>query len=110
VKYKFLLKSALFITLPLLAIASPSAIGQERPGKPKMQYMGAFDAGQAGASIYKLFDNTEDVVCYILAPDVAGRKLVGGGKWVYDGNNVGSISCLKVRLPVVPINPAVTKK
>ena len=73
--------------------------------KPKMQFMGAYDAGQAGVSIYKMFDPTEDVVCYILMPETAGRKAVEGGKWIYDGNSVGSLSCLKVKLPVVPLAP-----
>ena len=78
--------------------------------KPKMQFMGAYDAGQAGANIYKMFDPTEDVVCYILMPETAGRRAVEGGKWIYDGNNIGSISCLKVKLPVVPLAPAVQQK
>ena len=75
------------------------------PEKPKMQFMGAYDAGQAGVSIYKMFDPTEDVVCYILAPEVASRKALDGDKWIYDGNSAGSISCLKVKLPVVPLSP-----
>jgi hypothetical protein len=78
--------------------------------KPRMQFMGAYDAGQAGANIYKMFDPTEDVVCYILMPETAGRKAVEGGKWIYDGNNIGSISCLKVKLPVVPLAPAAPQK
>jgi hypothetical protein len=78
--------------------------------KPKMQFMGAYDAGQAGANIYKLFDPTEDVVCYILTPEIAGRRAIEGGKWIYDGNNIGSISCLKVKLPVIPLAPAAPQK
>lgn len=73
--------------------------------KPKMKFLGAYDAGQPGVNIYKLLDPTEDVVCYVLMPEVAGRKPVDGGKWIYDGNTVGSISCLKVRVPVIPIAP-----
>ena len=101
---------ALVAALPLLSMASPAALGQERVNKPRMKFMGAFDAGQTGASIYKMLDPTEDVVCYILAPDVAGRKAIAGDKWIYDGNAVGSISCLKVRLPVIPIGPAAPQK
>lgn len=81
------------------------AHAQEPAKKPQMQFMGAYDAGQPGVSIYKMFDPTEDVVCYILMPEVVGRKPVDGGKWIYDGNSVGSISCLKVKLPVVPLAP-----
>ena len=109
-KFKYLHYLALVAAFPLVAIASPLAFGQERINKPKMKFMGAFDAGQTGASIYKMLDPTEDVVCYILAPDVAGRKVVGGNKWLYDGNAVGSISCLKVRLPVISITPPASKK
>lgn len=109
-KKKFLSCLALVAALPFLTMASPPALGQELVNKPKMKFMGAFDAGQTGASIYKMLDPTEDVVCYILAPDVAGRKVVGRDKWIYDGNAVGSISCLKVRLPVIPITPAASKK
>ncbi|MEN9482119.1 MAG: hypothetical protein RLZZ298_3514 [Pseudomonadota bacterium] len=92
----------------LLLLALPFQVfSQENkpPEKPKMQFMGAYDAGQPGVNIYKMFDPTEDVVCYILMPEVAGRKPVDGGKWIYDGNSVGSISCLKVKLPVVPLAP-----
>jgi len=74
--------------------------------KPKMQFMGAYDAGQPGVNIYKMFDPTEDVVCYIMTPETVTRKEVQAGKWVYEGNNIGSISCLKVKLPVVPLVPA----
>jgi hypothetical protein len=109
-KLKYLAYLALVSPFTLLTFAIPLAIGQERISKPKMKFMGAFDAGQSGASIYKMLDPTEDVVCYILAPDVAGRKAVGGDKWLYDGNAVGSISCLKVRLPVIPMTPAASKK
>ena len=96
----------------LLCLALPfQAFSQEKKPaeKPKMQFMGAYDAGQPGVNIYKMFDPTEDVVCYILMPEVAGRKPVEGGKWIYDGNSVGSISCLKVKLPVVPLPPPVNR-
>ena len=106
---KYLHCLALVAALPLLGMASPAALSQELVNKPKMKFMGAFDAGQTGASIYKMLDPTEDVVCYILAPDVAGRKAIAGDKWIYDGNAVGAISCLKFRLPVIPIGPAAPK-
>lgn len=62
--------------------------------KPQMQYLGAFDAGQPGTSIFKMYDPSDDVLCYVLMPETAGRKQVDG-KWVYDGNSVGSLSCIK---------------
>jgi len=70
--------------------------------KPKMKFLGAFDAGQAGVSIYKLFDQSDNVVCYVLAPDAASRKQTSEGL-IYDSNSVGSISCLMVKVPVIPI-------
>lgn len=67
-----------------------------------MQFLGAFDSGQAGVNIYKLFDAPEHVVCYLLMPEVVGRKPVdqNGEKWIYDGNTVGSISCVKTLVNV----------
>lgn len=91
-----------FISITSSAFAQDKAPAE----KPKMQFMGAYDAGQPGVSIYKMFDPTEDVVCYVLMPEVVGRRPVDGDKWIYDGNSVGSISCLKVRVPVVNLPPA----
>ena len=54
-------------------------------------------------SIYKLFDPTDDVVCYVLTPDIAGRKQNEAGVLIYEGNSAGSISCLKVKVLVVPV-------
>ena len=91
---------------PLLLLgicATVSAQTKNPPAKPKMIFMGAYDAGQPGVNIYKMFDPTEDVVCYVLMPEVAGRKQIDSEKWIYDGNSVGSISCLKTKLNVVPI-------
>ncbi len=80
---------------------------QKPAEKPKMQFMGAYDGGQPGVSIYKLFDPTDDVVCYVLTPEIAGRKQDASGTWIYEGNSAGSISCLKVKVLVVPVgNPA----
>ena len=99
-----------FVTLFCLSLPFHAFSQESRPAeKPKMQFMGAYDAGQPGVNIYKMFDPTEDVVCYILMPEVAGRKPVEGGKWIYDGNSVGSISCLKLKLPVVPLAPQVNR-
>ncbi len=98
--------------LLLLLGISCAVVAQEKPPaeKPKMQYMGAYDAGQAGVNIYKMFDPTEDVVCYIMTPEVVSRKPVDGGKWLYDANSIGSISCVKVRMAVVPVAPQAPKK
>jgi len=98
------------VLVSLFFFANVQAQDKKVAEKPRMQFMGAYDAGQAGANIYKMFDPTEDVVCYILMPETAGRKAVEGGKWIYDGNNIGSISCLKVKLPVVPLAPGAPQK
>lgn len=63
-----------------------------------MAFLGEFDAGQPNAGIYKLFDATDEVLCYILMPSTALKKQVDGGIWVYEGNSLGSISCVKVSL------------
>ena len=69
---------------------------------PRMQYMGKFDAGVPNAGIYKMYDASDDVVCYILMPDLPVTKKIPQGI-MYEGNSIGSISCLKVRVHVVPI-------
>ena len=87
-----------------LAQAQTQAQAPKPPEKPKMQFMGAYDGGQPGVSIYKLFDPTDDVVCYVLTPEIAGRKQDAAGVWIYEGNSAGSISCLKVKVLVVPVS------
>jgi len=94
---------ALLALLFLTSIGFVHAQTPQPAEKPKMQFMGAYDGGQPGVSIYKLFDPTDDVVCYVLTPDIAGRKQDAAGVWIYEGNSAGSISCLKVKVLVVPV-------
>ncbi len=97
---------ALLLGLVSMSAAHAQAQPQQAPKppeKPKMVFMGAYDGGQPGVSIYKLFDPTEDVVCYVLTPDIAGRKKNEAGVWLYEGNSAGSISCVKVKVLVVPV-------
>lgn len=89
-----------------LLVFSGVAQAQQIPVKPKMTYMGAYDSGQANVSIHKLFDPTEDVVCYLLMPDQAGRKEGVNGGWIYEGNTVGAMSCVKTKMLVVPVGVA----
>lgn len=63
-----------------------------------MQYIATFEAGQPGAGIYKLYDQSDDVICYVLMPDTASRKQADG-KWVYESNSLGSLSCIKANSP-----------
>ena len=73
------------------------------PQKPSMRFLGAFESGMPHVSIVKLLDPTDDVLCYVLMPDHASRKQVDKDTWVYEANTVGAISCLKVKVPVVPL-------
>lgn len=90
--------------LCICLLVSHVALAQTGTPKPKMTYMGAYDSGQANVSIHKLFDPTEDVVCYLLMPDQAGRKEGLNGGWIYDGNSVGAMSCVKAKMHVVPVD------
>lgn len=82
--------------LSLILFTSISGYTQTTAPEPKhqMQYITTFEAGQSGAGIYKLYDQSDDVICYVLMPDTASRKKIDG-KWVYDANSLGSLSCLK---------------
>lgn len=104
------MKSRIIATL--LCVSAANIVLAAEPSKPQMKYMGEFDAGQPNVSIYKLFDPTEDVVCYMLSPKVVGKKDIGNGNFIYDGNSVGSISCVKAKMAVVPVsqNQQVTVK
>jgi len=69
---------------------------------PQMQFLGAFDAGQQGVSIFKMYDASDNVICYLLMPEVVGRRNANesGTKFIYDGNTIGSISCVKTRVHI----------
>lgn len=97
-------KKILIIISSSCFILSAHAQEQKPPEKPKMKFLGAFDAGQSGVSIFKLFDPSDNVVCYILTPDAASRRQTTEGL-VYEANSAGSISCLMVKVPVIPIVP-----
>ncbi len=73
----------------------------------RMKFLGSFQSGQPGVNIYKFYDNVEDVLCYILMPEVVGRKILDDGKIIYDANTIGSISCMKVF--IVPTKPTESK-
>jgi hypothetical protein len=100
------MRKNLLLIFTSLMLFLPNAFSQEKkmPEKPKMKFLGAFDAGQTGVSIYKLFDASDNVVCYVLTPDAASRKQTPEGL-IYDANSVGSISCLMVKVPVIPLAP-----
>lgn len=79
------------VVVPLYFI---SAIANAAPDTPlsKMKVANIYDAGQPGSLIVKLYDETDDIFCYVLMAANVGRKQVNG-VLIYDGNNLGSISC-----------------
>lgn len=104
-------KTALFILLtgaiciqPVWSQKSGKSVSEQTVQKnPKMQYMGKFDAGVPNAGIYKMYDASDDIVCYILMPELPVTKKIPQGV-MYEGNSLGSISCVKVKVHVVPIS------
>ena len=76
--------------------------GQSSSQKAQMRHVATFEAGAPNASIYKLYDAGDDVICYILMPDSAIKKQLDG-KLVYESNNLGSLSCLKANSPNQPL-------
>lgn len=66
------------------------------PFLPRMKPLGKFSAGVPNAGIYKLFDETDNIVCYVLMPNSLETKREGGGELTYNSNNIGSISCVRI--------------
>ena len=88
--------------LPLLLAGVACSAGAQ--SRKSLQLVEVFDAGQPQAVILKLYDPQADVICYVLTPERASRQQSEGG-WLYEGNNVGSISCVKQRQYVVDVTP-----
>ena len=84
--------------LVLGTIASAQSAADKKSQKPvlQMKFIAKFDSGQKDASIYKMVDPSDDVICYILMPEFSSHKIIDE-KFVYEANSVGSISCLKGR-------------
>ena len=76
----------------------------EPPKKQKFEVLGIFESGQPDASIFKLYDKSSNVICYLLTPDLAIRKS-GEAGWSYEGNSLGSLSCVKDLQAVIPVKP-----
>lgn len=88
--------------LPLLLAGA--AVSADAQSRRTLQLVEVFDAGQPQSVILKLYDQQADVICYVLTPERAARQQSEGG-WLYDGNNVGAISCVKQRQYVVDVTP-----
>ncbi|MFR1025967.1 MAG: hypothetical protein ACLSE8_05945 [Parasutterella sp.] len=69
---------------------------QVEPFLPRMKPMGKFSAGVPNAGIYKLFDETDNIVCYVLMPNSLETKRENGGELTYNSNTIGSISCVRI--------------
>jgi hypothetical protein len=91
------MRFSLYLLPLVLSLYASFALAQNTQ-KAQMRYVATFEAGQPNASIYKLYDASEDVICYILMPETAIKKQVDG-KVVYEGNTLGSLSCLKANSP-----------
>ena len=64
----------------------------------KIPVVEVFDGPLDGTVIAKVLDRKAGVICYILSPSYATyTRQYGsnGSNMAYDGNNVGSISCVK---------------
>lgn len=57
---------------------------QVEPFLPRMKPMGKFSAGVPNAGIYKLFDETDNIVCYVLMPNSLETKRENGGELTYN--------------------------
>lgn len=77
-----------------------SSLGAQ-DNRKNLQVLDIFNAGQPQSIILKLYDKESSVVCYVLMPENAGRKDINNS-WIYDGNNIGSISCIKIDDRVSP--------
>ena len=86
------------IMLPLWLAGAVCSVHAE--SRKTLQLVEVFDAGQPQAVILKLYDQSADVICYVLTPERAAHKQVEG-KLLYDGNQVGAISCVKNRQQVI---------
>jgi len=64
--------------------------------KAKMRFVGTFESGYVDAGIYKMVDDSDGVICYLLMPDNSSNRIVDG-KLIYEANNVGAIGCVKAR-------------
>jgi hypothetical protein len=101
------------LSLLLLIILIDTSFSQTTTTPPntkaRMTYMGTFDAGQPNVGIFKMYDPTDGVVCYIMTPENVVSKNINN-KITYEGNSIGSISCVKILNPPSTnnVNPSST--
>ena len=92
------------MVLLLLCCSAAAQSTSEPAKKQKFEVLGIYESGQPDASIFKLYDKASNVICYLLTPDLAIRKS-GEAGWSYEGNSLGSLSCVKDLQAVIPVKP-----
>jgi hypothetical protein len=81
--------------LVLVIVTAVSALSYAANEKNFLfQFVGKTRGGFEGSEIVKLYDPGEGVTCYILSPGNVRTSGIGSSR-TFEGNNVGSISCLK---------------
>jgi hypothetical protein len=81
----------LFAALLLSVISSAASAAPHENMNYIRDWQGSFDA----TFIQKFEDPQDGVVCYVMAPNTLSTSTVNG-TLRFEGNNVGSISCVKV--------------
>lgn len=83
--------------LPMLLLVYNFSYGQTTGSQlPQMMFKGAYTTGHKDFNIYKMYDQTEDVLCYIMMPTLASKKDTETGQIIYDSNSIGALSCMKI--------------
>ena len=86
-----------YVGLLLCLLGCQGSFAQTAAGQlPQMQFKGAFSSGHKDFNIYKMFDPSEDVLCYIMMPTLATKTDTPTGQITYDGNSIGALSCFKI--------------
>ena len=58
-----------------------------------MTLSGVFDSGQPCTVIMNLYYDNSDIYCFILIPPCTVKRQINRA-WLYDANNIGSITCV----------------
>ena len=86
----------------MVAPGASAQVQQPMQQRKPLRLVDIFDAGQLQTVILKIYDAEADVICYVLTPENASKRQINE-LWTYEGNSVGSISCLKNIQYVIPI-------
>lgn len=88
--------TGLFASILNCAIAAPASL-------PRMTELNVWGGPFDDTTIIKYADRSEGVVCYVYTPRSIGTSLVygPGGQQTHFAGDIGSISCVKVDLPLI---------